>query len=124
MNSMRNAPKLMFQVLTKRPERMRHYLKRLEMEALEWQLPLPNVWLGVSVENQRWADERIPILLDTPSAVRFVSYEPALAAVSFCPCGRGAVQSYEGPIQGCWFHGTPALDLVICGGEGGRISGR
>jgi hypothetical protein len=40
--------------------------------------PLPNVWLGVSVENQQWADIRIPALLDTPAAVRFLSCEPLL----------------------------------------------
>src|SRR5579885_46793 len=45
--------------------------------------PLSNVWLGVSVENQQYADERIPLLLQTPAAVRFVSYEPALGLVDF-----------------------------------------
>jgi protein gp37 len=44
---------------------------------------LSNVFLGVSVENQATADERIPHLLATPAAVRFVSYEPALGPVSF-----------------------------------------
>jgi protein gp37 len=43
--------------------------------------PLPNVWLGVSVENQRWADIRIPALLETPAAVRFLSCEPFLGPV-------------------------------------------
>lgn len=47
--------------------------------------PLPNVWLGVSVEDQNTADERIPLLLQTPAAVRFVSYEPALGPVDFVP---------------------------------------
>ena len=46
-------------------------------------LPLPNVHLGVSAENQQYADERIPDLLQTPAAVRFVSYEPALGPVDF-----------------------------------------
>lgn len=45
--------------------------------------PLPNVWLGVSVEDQKTADERIPLLMNTPAVVRFVSYEPALEAVDF-----------------------------------------
>lgn len=45
--------------------------------------PLPNVWLGVSVEDQATADERIPLLLQTPAAKRFVSYEPALGPVAF-----------------------------------------
>lgn len=43
--------------------------------------PLPNVWLGVSVENQEAADERIPLLLQTPAAVRFLSCEPLLERV-------------------------------------------
>ncbi|MBO0872638.1 MAG: phage Gp37/Gp68 family protein [Pseudonocardia sp.] len=43
--------------------------------------PLPNVWLGVSAENQHWADIRLPHLMRTPAAVRFVSYEPALGPV-------------------------------------------
>ena len=43
--------------------------------------PLPNVWLGVSVESQKYADERIPLLLQTPAAVRFLSVEPMLEAV-------------------------------------------
>lgn len=43
--------------------------------------PLPNVWLGVSVEDQRAADERIPLLLQTPAAVRFLSCEPLLGEV-------------------------------------------
>ncbi len=46
--------------------------------------PLPNVWLGVSAENQQCADERLPHLLRTPAAVRFVSYEPCLGPVDFC----------------------------------------
>ena len=45
--------------------------------------PLPNVWLGVSVEDQRTAGDRIPLLLDTPAAIRWVSYEPALGPVDF-----------------------------------------
>lgn len=49
----------------------------------DWPWPLPNVWLGCSVENQEWADRRIPHLLATSAAVRFVSYEPALGPVDF-----------------------------------------
>src|SRR5690606_37625495 len=50
-----------------------------EWDPHEW--PLPNVWLGVSVEDQQRADERIPVLLDTPAAVRFLSCEPLLGPV-------------------------------------------
>ncbi len=62
---------------------------------------LPNVWLGVSVENQKAADERIPLLLETPAAVRFLSCEPLLGPVSL---------EYDGLRE---------LDWVICGGESG-----
>lgn len=74
-----------FQVLTKRPLRMFRYIesnkRTLSRMAEVW--PLPNVHLGVSVEDQKTADERIPLLLRTPAAVRFVSYEPALGPVNF-----------------------------------------
>lgn len=73
--TMRDCPQHTFQVLTKRAERMRDY-----MNGLGWLEPLPNVWLGVSVENQRWL-ERIDSLKDTPAAVRFVSFEPLLEDV-------------------------------------------
>jgi protein gp37 len=49
--------------------------------------PLPNVWLGVSVENQHFADERIPLLLQTPAAVRFISAEPLLEPVDLASSG-------------------------------------
>src|SRR5882724_745168 len=50
--------------------------------------PLPNVWLGVSVEDQRRADERIPLLLETPAAVRFISAEPLLGPIKGCTSWR------------------------------------
>jgi protein gp37 len=104
------TPRHTYQILTKRPERMREYMadlsttrcmgrggallelsmpprKGVYVENFKW--PLPNVWLGVSVENQPTADERLPILLQTPAAVRFVSYEPALAAVDFTAIRHG-----------------------------------
>jgi hypothetical protein len=46
-------------------------------------LPLPNVWLGVSAEDQKRAEERVPDLLATPAAVRFVSAEPLLGPINF-----------------------------------------
>jgi protein gp37 len=90
------APQHTFQILTKRAERMRDYLSadvwRERVELALWDMhtdettnalplsapPLKNVWLGVSVENQHFADERIPLLLQTPAAVRFISAEPLL----------------------------------------------
>jgi protein gp37 len=66
---------------------------------------LPNVWLGVSVEDQITADERIPLLLKTPAHVRWVSYEPALGPVDFSRWMD-------------WSQG-PALDWIVVGGESG-----
>lgn len=94
---MRAAPQHVFQILTKRPERMRTWAQAwLDQEG---EL-LPNVWLGVSVENQETADERIPILLKTAAAVQFLSCEPLL-----------------GPIN-LRLHGL-SPDWVIVGGESG-----
>lgn len=86
------APQHTFQVLTKRPGRMRSLLSSEQFESavflategrfegcFPW--PLPNVWLGTSVENQKWADVRIPLLLDTPAAIRFLSCEPLLGPI-------------------------------------------
>ncbi len=58
---------------------LRH--QTVEGHASSW--PLPNVWIGVSVEDQATADERIPLLLEAPAAKRFLSYEPALGPVDF-----------------------------------------
>lgn len=73
------TPQHTYQVLTKRAERMLEYTKTCWLNELAW--PLPNVWLGVSVEDQKTADERIPLLLETPAAVRFLSLEPLLGPV-------------------------------------------
>ena len=81
------SPQHTFQILTKRPERMCKYLSSPNRpDALDEGAafsPLRNVWLGVSTENQETADERIPLLLQTPAAVRFVSAEPLLGAIDF-----------------------------------------
>jgi len=84
--------------------------------------PLPNVWLGVSVENQETADERIPLLLETPAAHRWLSVEPLLEAVDLDP------YIYSGEFPACG-HGVcdcnsemltlPGLDWVVVGGESG-----
>jgi protein gp37 len=90
---MAGARRHTFQVLTKRPERMRRYLSdpglRFRLEALppletkgieigedEW--PLPNIWIGTSVEDQKTAHQRIPELIGTPAAVRWLSAEPLI----------------------------------------------
>src|SRR5438093_552233 len=69
---MEEAKQHTFQILTKRPGRMASVLRRIRPE------PLDNVWLGTSVENQRWSEIRIPQLLATPAAIRFLSCEPLL----------------------------------------------
>jgi len=130
-----------FQVLTKRPERMRAYLDRRaesvreQMEngpgwsrfaGLEW--PLPNVWLGVSVEDQETAAARIPVLLETPAACRFISAEPLIGPVDLGLLDDGGwtlaaltgvfVDPNLGGSHGVIRHG-PSLDWVIVGGESG-----
>jgi protein gp37 len=91
--------------------------------------PLPNVWLGVSAEDQRRADERIPHLLQTPAAVRFVSAEPLLGPIDLTSVvyrrvyGSALVDSLRGKSR--THHGDPlntgepTLDWVIVGGESG-----
>lgn len=87
------SPQHTFQILTKRSERMRDYLSDAATSyrilnaadcmdmALEMALPLPNVWCGISAERQQEAEERIPHLLDTPAAVRWLSVEPQLGPI-------------------------------------------
>ena len=136
------APQHTFQVLTKRPGRMRsllssqHFLQEVRFahvfhmeEALPanpnnlvpvW--PLPNVWVGTSVENQKWAGVRTDQLRATPAAVRFLSCEPLLGAVLLCRCDGAAYEVKRHPLivnQACPLHGFPRLDWVIVGGESG-----
>ncbi len=85
-----------------------------------------NLWLGVTAENQQYADERIPTLLQIPAAHRFVSLEPLLGEIELCdgPAGQvigacsecGSVKS--NPKCECCL-GVPSLDWVIVGAETG-----
>jgi protein gp37 len=88
------------------------------------QLPLQNVWLGVSVEDQKTADERIPYLLASPAAVRWLSCEPLLGPINL----RNVYDQYRrfggeldvlrGIVKGqC--HTTGRVDWVVVGGESG-----
>ncbi|MDD7813660.1 phage Gp37/Gp68 family protein [Mycobacterium sp. CSUR Q5927] len=154
---MADAERHTFQVLTKRHARMRALLSSNEFqdavlyhschvgegwngyETTTWQWPLSNVWLGVSTENQRWADIRIPALLDTPAAVRWISAEPLLGpidlrawaapVISTCDpvtaedgpflaaVGRAACRKVAADLG----EPIPAfLDWVVVGGESGR----
>lgn len=71
----RNTPNLDWLLLTKRPENYQKFLPA------DWGDGYHNVWLGISVENQQWADERIPVLAKTPAKVRFMSCEPLLGDI-------------------------------------------
>lgn len=141
---MARTPQHTYQILTKRHARMRSFVQRLAFatptgeqrqmgitgrvpylfnspEANRDQgpvAPLDNVWLGVSVEDQKRAVLRIPALIQTPAAVRFLSCEPLLGPIvlnrgGYCWCGSGA-----DTVQ-C--HGK-ALDWIIVGGESGRAA--
>lgn len=130
------APQHQFQVLTKRPGRMLEYIARRDdqgrVPALDYAVliavtgqyttpaidlrcgwPLPNVWLGTSVKDQPTADARIPHLLATPAAVRFVSAEPLLGPVDLTAYMFGAHQTEE--TDWC----ARRLDWLIVGGESG-----
>jgi protein gp37 len=135
--AMNNASQHTFMVLTKRPQRMKEFMAHLGWYAHDdphhpaeavldegGKYVLRNVWLGVSAENQRTADERIPILLQTPAKKHFVSVEPVLGPVDLqhlqfggeieidCLNGTHGVYRPHG--------GTSAkLDWVICGCESG-----
>ena len=152
------SPQHTFQVLTKRPEKMKQYFmsdcwgvavehrwfaaagvyklfkSEKEMDFLLKKTPqLPNVWLGVSVEDQEAADERIPLLLDTPAAVRFISAEPLLGRINLSSRVLPNDFGYA-DVAANWLRGmtidaetgedladTPGnkIDWVICGGEFG-----
>lgn len=137
------TPQHTYQVLTKRSARMREYVsgardrivrgatvelpprttKRTKIiyrsstrVGSEWTWPLPNVWLGVSTERQKEADERIPDLLATPAAVRFISAEPLLGPIDL----RHIAPTDTGYINALSSSTGPNLDWVIVGGENGE----
>lgn len=82
---MAQCPQHIFMVLTKRPEIMRAWYNDvfLRVNPLYRKNPLPNIWLGVTAENQARADERIPVLLQIPAAAYFISHEPALGPIVY-----------------------------------------
>lgn len=132
------SPKHTFQVLTKRSGRMQKYIAELEerramldchsgLDNCPW--PLPNVWLGVSAEDQKRADERIPDLLDTLAVTRFVSVEPQLENIHLgyigWPNGQTVARNGVNALLGMDYRNNrngaalPKLDWVICGAESG-----
>ena len=111
---MAQASRHTFQILTKRPERAKAFLSGREI--------LPNVWLGVSAEDQKTLNERIPVLLSTPAALRWVSIEPMIGPVTF----RWAkwqdefkVDPKTGQESMNHLDGLRRLDWLVVGGETG-----
>lgn len=145
------SPQHTFQVLTKRPERMQAYLcddwakrARLAVEGLtlpvlskaagdaqdrlrrytasDFPHPLENVWLGVTAEDQARADERIPLLLVTPAAVRFVSAEPLLGPIDYRRIKLTDTSTYNGSLVTVDVLSARYLNWIIVGGESGPSS--
>lgn len=114
--TMIDCPRHTFQILTKRPERMQKYVGARWGQHYGKEYPPPaNVWLGVSVENRKALDEREPLLIQTPAAVRFLSCEPLLGPLEF-----SNVTKRSDCVQQL---GKPALNgihWVIVGGESGH----
>lgn len=130
------CPQHTFQLLTKRHGRMRSLLSSEAFQELVFALrgvdtthgpelghfriwPLPNLWLGVSAENQDAADLRIPALLNTPAAVRWVSAEPLLGPITL---HRGHSHCPTHDFAGGFCMGCPDLytvDWIVAGGESG-----
>lgn len=128
-----------FQILTKRPERMRDICRRLVFDPrgygrvclddvgfslfpLRGSGGLRNVWLGVTVCNQNEADAKIPVLLDTPAVLRFVSIEPMLGPVDLRQewfCGFEACRDHSKAPCDHPDCESRRLRWVICGGETG-----
>lgn len=136
-----------YQILTKRPKRMLEFMNRLSWKFSArgtggdgpWRMPetgnrplspvatldgsgdptpAPHIWMGCSVEDQPTADERIPLLLQTPAAVRFVSAEPLLGHIDFTT--RSFLDGYEeASITGNCEEWIPPLDWIIVGSESG-----
>lgn len=104
---MEKTPQHTYLILTKRPKEMLYWFNLMNAERF-----LPNVWLGVSVEDQKTADERIPLLLQTPAAVRFVSCEPLLGELDLWQWLAGCRKVPE-------IYGT-GINWVIVGGESGK----
>jgi|WetSurMetagenome_2_1015567.scaffolds.fasta_scaffold05956_3 protein gp37 len=140
------CPQHSFLILTKRPARMRDWFAWLSMEfrnddnpwvsQLVWRRaheltpgglpsparhgvlwPLSNVWLGVSVEDQQTADERIPLLLQTPAAVRWVSAEPLLGPVDVFAFLKSDIRDRS--LAALKSPPMPGLDWVVVGSESG-----
>jgi protein gp37 len=107
---MEKATQHRFLILTKRPDRMGRWVRERHYPGsiMYPEAPAPNIWLGTSVEDQASADKRIPELLATPAAVRFLSCEPLLGNIGTQDCGQHPEKNL---LRG--------IDWVIVGGESG-----
>lgn len=104
----KKCPNLIFQILTKRPSRIAKNLPA------DWGTGYPNVWLGVSAENQEEFNRRVPQLLEIPAAVRFVSVEPQIGSVRLSPVAdRFTWRLDAAGVAHC------DIDWIIYGGESG-----
>jgi len=116
--TMGQTPRHIFLILTKRAERMKNIV-----DYHFWHAVYSNIWLGVSVENQEEADRRIPLLLQTPAAKRFVSVEPMLGPVlldRWLPIASRGNRWEKVKVAAAYGQPKPPmLDWVICGGETG-----
>lgn len=114
-----------YMILTKRPKRMKEFFNWNASQEFKVETTWSNIWLGVSVENQATADERIPLLFQVPATVRFVSCEPLLGPVNLEriePRGKSAfIHSLSGTVSVPFMvlDNYPKLDWVIVGGESG-----
>ena len=122
------TPRHTYQILTKRPKRAFDYLDSTNARYFP-----PNTWLGVTVCNQAEVDKKIPILLDIPATVRFVSVEPMLERICLRTIrfneysvdvlsgvwSRRYEETFDHPAMEEECGGAPKLDWVICGGETG-----
>ena len=119
-------------LLTKRSARMRAYFadpevpervldaaRYLQSLPAAWQWPLPNLWLGVSVEDQPRADQRIPDLLSTPAAVRWISAEPLLEHIDVIKVLARWLDATPHADRRHIGLGRPLLDWIVAGGESG-----
>jgi protein gp37 len=108
-----------FMILTKRPYRMRAYINsRYSDVPSAGALVLPNVWLGVSVENQSAANDRIPVLQATNAVVRFLSLEPLLSEIDLAVATGHAEGTGIIPFGFSWLKSSE-IHWVVTGGESG-----
>ena len=114
-------PQHVFIILTKRAKRMHEYFKLAAR-------PPRNVWCGVTVVNQDEANEKIPLLMQVPAAVRFISVEPMLGEIDLTDIIDEETEQYEDHINAPVLRRVPEDDLkyhgktinwVICGSESG-----